>query len=98
MTSEKALARLAQNSSDSNALTIFYLNNQKEINRAIATWFGSGTVVQEAVSRVLARIAKRAKGFHPQAQTIETFILDCADSECKCLYEEAHGRISSIQH
>lgn len=89
MNTVQALKHLATNRLDSRALEALYLQNQLEIDRAVRQWFGSGSVVQDATSRVLARIAACAESFKPSVYTVESFIAQLVDEECKRIYDDA---------
>lgn len=94
MTSERAIARLAKNCLDEVALAEVYKNNRKEIDQVIAEWFGTGTIVQDVLSRVLVRLSRSAPQFQSEVQTAESFIVECAGIECKAAYDEMGRRIA----
>ena len=96
MTTVQALKRLARNRLDLPALQALYLENRPEIDRTIRLWFDSGNSVQDATSRVLARIAACAVSFNPTVYAAELFIAQLVEEECKRIYYDAWKRRQQI--
>src|SRR5437879_3216163 len=86
MKTERALARLASNHLDEVALAELYRNDKEKNDGIVTQWFGKGTIATDALSRVMARIAKNAVHFCPKFHKPEDFILGHAIQECQRLY------------
>jgi hypothetical protein len=95
MTNREAILRLSIDTGDAPAMTSLHDNNAEVIRVAVAHYFGSGPVANNAARTLIQRMAERARSYDRQ-ENPDKWFARCANIECDRLRNEAiHDRANN---